>query len=149
MYQGRRIQIYITENTSVIIHILILHPGSVAELMNLHRQKVSLSILSQIFCNIKAVGAVAVLAVSHLFAVHINIISRFHSLEGNINPPSRPLQAGVYVKTFSVQAHRIIIYRRLRAGHIGIIFTLPRHLDIRINGKIKSLARPAAWKLQV
>ena len=89
--------------------------------MNLHRQKVSCPFSVKYSVISKLWGCEAVLAVSHLFAVHINIISRFHSLEGNINPPSRPLQAGSTSKLFLYRPTGFIIYGaagRTRWNHI-------------------------------
>jgi len=81
MYQRSGIEIYITENSSVIIKILILHPCAVAEFMYFYSQKVSFAVFCQIICDIKTMGRVAVLAVANFLAVNVYIVCGFNALE--------------------------------------------------------------------
>ena len=149
MYQRCRIQVYITENTAIIIHILIFHPSTVTEFVNFNCQKVVASVCCQIIGNIKAMWTVAVLAVSYFFAIYIYIIGRFYALEGKINSSVCCLHVIGHLKSLAVKTYRVIICRCIRGTDITVIFWLPRHSYIGIDRKIKSLSRPAARKLQI
>ena len=66
-------QIDVSVDTAVIEHILILEPGTVAELMYLYGQ--CILAVHEVICDIKLVRAEGILAVAHFFAVDIYIVS--------------------------------------------------------------------------
>jgi hypothetical protein len=81
--------------------------------MYFYCQKIILSILRQIIGDVKAVRTKRILAVPHLFSIDIYIIAGFYSLEGKIDPPVGAKHGILYIKGLPVQAHRVIIHRRL------------------------------------
>ena len=122
MYQRCRIQVYITENTAIVIHILIFHPGTVTEFVNFNCQKVVTSVCCQIIGNIKAMWTVAVLAVSYFFAIYIYIIGRFYALEGKVNSSVCCLHIIRYVKSLTIQTYWIVVCRCIRCIDTTVIF---------------------------
>ena len=147
MNKRRGVQVDIPEDTAVLIHILQLEPGTVAEAMYLHGQQVLA--VHQIIRHIKAVGIEAVLAVTHFPAVDIYIVGRFHTLQIQIDPAAAGLDAFIDGEGLAVQAHRVKVHRCCRAAAGGaVVLCLPGNIGIGIDRIVKTIIFPACGKLQ-
>ena len=149
IHQRSGVQIDVTEDTAVLVHILEFKPGAVTELMYLHGQGVVLAVLGEVIGDIKAVGAVSILAVAHHFSVDIDVISGFHALEVDVDPLIIRKQAVVYVKIPAVQAHGVIFGGTVRRLYTAGLAALPGGLGIGINRVIEALTGPAAGELNI
>ena len=107
MNQRSGVEIDIPEDAAIKVHVLQFVPATVTEFVHLYGQGVLP--VQQVIGDVKAVGRVAVLTVSHRLAVEVHIVGSFHALEVDVNSSVGRTQALVYGKVLAVQTHRSAI----------------------------------------
>ena len=139
MHRRRTCQINIPENTAVIDHVLILKPCSVAEFKHLNRKCILLSLCVKQISNIEGMRIIAVLTVTDLYPIHIQIIGRLHAAQRDINLTVILKHRILHGKLLSVKSYRILFGWCLRK----VRTTFKRHSRVRIDRMIKAVAGPA------
>ena len=129
MHRRRTCQINISENTAIVDHVLILKPGSVAEFKHLNRKCILLSLCVKQIGNIEGMRIIAVLTVTDLYPIHIQIIGRLHAAQRDINLTVILKHRILHGKLLSVKSYRILF----RRCHRKFCVTLKRHNRIRID----------------
>ena len=109
------IQVHIPVDTTLADEVLILQPA--ADGPPEHLQGDGVLPCFQVGGDVEIMGGEGIGGVAHLVAVHIEIVSGFHTLEGDENLPSVP--AARQGKGGAVVAHRVV-----PGGGVGVVVVL-------------------------
>ena len=91
--------------------------------------------------------AECVLAVSHSLAVEVNIVSGLNSVELYIYASAAFQHRAVGGEYLLVDTYGVVVGGSLRHGHIAVVFSLPRLVDVGVDRKVKALTGPAFRQL--